>query len=37
MPEGAIARRKDFPAVKIDRSIRVPKAALEEWLSNQRR
>jgi excisionase family DNA binding protein len=32
-----LAHRKDFPAIKIDRSIRVPRAALEQWLLNQRR
>lgn len=30
-----LARRKDFPAIRIGRRIVIPKAAFERWLDNQ--
>lgn len=30
-----LARRKDFPAIRIGRRIVIPKAAFERWLDTQ--
>lgn len=33
----ALCKRKDFPAVRFGRSIRIPKASFEQWLDRQAR